>query len=259
MINIFYRLSVSDKPETRPNWFSKELCFKSFLLSLSRIKLYNLKIIVDGNFDLFNIKKIMSDLNICGNIENISIKENSGSFLYSIEKSFNLNSNDMVYFSEDDYLYTSEAFKKLENLLKENFYDYITLYDHPVRYASIYKFGLDIPNKKETIFISENHHWRTQESTCMTFASKVKTLKEDFHIFKIYLKDKVPQDRYLFRKLQGLKDYEDNSPNRILIGPIPSLITHCHKDWLAPIVNWEFIVKNINYINLSYILDNLQF
>lgn len=163
-----------------------------------------------------------------------------------MERALSLNSNEVVYFSEDDYLYTDEAFEKLNNLLEESFCDYITLYDHPVRYASSYEFGLDIPNKKEKIFISKNHHWRTQESTCMTFASKVDILKEDLHMFKTYLKDKVPQDRELFRKLQGFSGYEEDSPNRILVGPIPSLATHCHKDWIAPIVDWVSIIKNLS-------------
>ena len=161
------------------------------------------------------------------------------------QKATRLQSNDLVYFVEDDYIHKPDSIEKLlecSNEIKEA--DYITLLDHPVRYARDYHFGLDVPHRITTIFLSTSHHWRSQESTCMTFAAKVRTLREDKPIFEKYVKQRdVPEDRELFKRLQGLAGYEEDSPFRLLIGPIPSLCTHCHIPWMAPIVDWEEIIK----------------
>jgi hypothetical protein len=145
--------------------------------------------------------------------------------------------DDIVYFVEDDYLHTPDALVKLVEFFEEKHPDYATLYDHPARYNGQ---DFDRPGGEQIIH-SGSHHWRTQESTCMTFAARVETLRWDYARISAYLGTVHPQDRELFMHLQSLGRYPRCKPQRTLWGPIPSLATHCETEWLAPCVNWEAI------------------
>lgn len=242
MIHVIYRLSGSEKIEQRPSFYNKSICLKSLLTSIDyyrqRKGFCNIIFIIDGEID----KKITDIIRRLEHkkILSINTKDNAGSFWKAFEIATNFKNSDFIYFCEDDYIHKEDAISKLAEALLVKSKDYITLYDHPVRYVKEYKYGLDIPHRAPEVFIAQNHHWHTQESTCMTFGAQVRTLKEDKIIFERYVPAQgVPNDRELFRRLQGLLGYEDDSPRRILYGPIPALATHCHKDWLAPIVNWE--------------------
>ena len=82
----------------------------------------------------------------------------------------------------------------------------------------------------------------------MTFGAEAGTLRQDVSYFERYHNNgkNVPDDRRLFRHLCGLGVYggQDN-PQRILLGPIPSLNTHLHLPWLAPLIDWEAEAKAI--------------
>ncbi len=245
MLHVYYRASDSDKPEVRPEYFSKALSLRNFFRSLTKLdpETFTFTMFYDGN-NYEELKKIVDENK--GEFVQLNKLGNSESFWHVFQYALKQGSEDWVYFVEDDYLHKEEAITKLVNCIEDiPKADYITLFDHPVRYAKDYHFGLDVPHRVNTIFISRDHHWRSQESTCMTFAAKVAILKEDEDIFYQYIKKvNVPEDRELFKRLQGLMGYEDGSPFRLLIGPMPSLITHCHIPWMAPLVNWEEVAKN---------------
>lgn len=246
MLHIVYRASDLDKSNVRPIYYSKLLCLKSLLQALKKVKDFTFTLYYDGKAgdDLITgLQKQIPD----STIVRLSLASNSGSFWYAYQESLKLPENEWVYFVEDDYLHLDTAIEKLIGCIHSvRKADYITLFDHPVRYAIDYQFGLDVPHRVNTIFISDSHHWRTQESTCMTFAAQIVTLKEDEHIFQKYVRQtRAPQDRELFKRLQGLPGYEEGSPNRLLVGPIPSLATHCHEPWLAPAVDWQKVANSI--------------
>lgn len=247
MLHIIYRASDSEKSDVRPSFYSKELSLKSLLVSVKEIKDFTFTFFYDGSGgdELIKLlKKHVAEVNIT----RLDHAGNSSSFWEAYKYAQKLPETDLVYFVEDDYLHMPEALAKLVNCAETiQEADYITLYDHPIRYASDYHFGLDVPHRDNTIFLSNTHHWRAQESTCMTFAARVKCLRDDEIIFDKYVHQvQVPEDRELFKRLQGLAGYEKGSPYRLLIGPLPSLATHCHEPWLAPLVNWENIAKNIH-------------
>lgn len=236
MIKIIYRTSNSEKPEVRPKYYNKVSCFQSLIKAIEEYPgSINLLTVYDGELEN---KELIQLAKNSGSFKNIMFKKNSESFRYAYECALNYKSDTIVYFVEDDYFHLSDAIKELKNAFNKIGPDYLTLYDHPVRYAEDYKFGLDLPTNQQ-IYFAGNHHWRYQESTCMTFAAKVKTLKEDKGIFWRYTQNDTPEDRELFKRLQGLIGYEKGSPKRALIGPMPSLATHLHLPWLAPGVNWE--------------------
>jgi len=123
--------------------------------------------------------------------------------------------------------------------------DYLTPYDHPVRYDDEYYLGMDLPHWGNKIFLSGSRHYRPHESTCLTFTVGGKTIKEDMDLHLKYSPGdkKNPDDRELFRHLQQLGGYVDDRKRRLLVGPMPSLATHVHLPYLAPIVDWEKLAK----------------
>lgn len=247
MLHIIYRASDLDKPDVRPSYYSKLLCLKSLLVAVEKINDFSFTLYYDGDKGDELIDELQNMIPQ-SKIMRLSKAGNARSFWKAYVDALELPQNDWVYFVEDDYLHTVDALEKLVDCMNSiPDADYITLYDHPVRYATDYSFGLDIPHRVNKIYISNKHHWRTQESTCMTFAAQVSVLQNDRTIFDKYVHQvSVPEDRELFRKLQGLSGYESGSPFRLLIGPVPSLTTHCHLPWIAPIINWEEVARKVS-------------
>lgn len=114
---------------------------------------------------------------------------NPGSFwkLYAIALGF-ANDEDVFYFAEDDYLHlpgSQEAI--LEGL---EYFDYVTLYDHPDKYklsdVPLNPYAKKNRYSESTEIVKGGHHiWRTSNSTTMTFAVKGRVLKEDADIWSI--------------------------------------------------------------------------
>lgn len=241
MVHIYYRASTDNGGQFRPSFFSKLSSLKNFIFCLKKISEYKFTLIFDGIISR-EFAELVSNI---GAIKTLPKVGNAESFWRTYQMAIKLHSNEIVYFVEDDYLHTPDAIEKLVECRKElKIADYVTLYDHPVRYAADYRFGLDMPLKREGVYLTKQHHWRTVESTCMTFCANVETLKADKIIFERYVKNKlVPEDRELFRRLQGLNGYETDSYFRTVVGPVPSLATHCHAQWMAPLINWVEIAK----------------
>jgi len=167
---------------------------------------------------------------------------------------------DIIFFVEDDYLWLPESVSEIIHiLLKEEGVDYVTPYDHPVRYDKKFYFGVDLPHWNNEIYLGKSRHFRSQESTCMTFATRGKTIKEDINLHLVYSPEemKCPNDRELFRRLQCLGGYNNAvTKRRLLVGPVPSLATHVHLPYLAPIIDWEEYARNL-YIKYKEKISNL--
>ena len=118
-INFIYRSVKGDgKQRSRPQYFNKKDSLKSFLNALSKLEdssKGDIIFINDGEF-ADDIKEIISPLDV----ETIQLKKsgNSGSlrFAHNLVYERNWNNEELVYFSEDDYLYKPDAFKFLINV-----------------------------------------------------------------------------------------------------------------------------------------------
>jgi hypothetical protein len=80
---------------------------------------------------------------------------------------------DLVYFSEDDYLYNPQAFVAMADLLNRGNADFVTPLDHPDRY----NHALTAPSPSK-IRVTPFGHWRTVGTTCLTFMTSRKILHE---------------------------------------------------------------------------------
>lgn len=182
----------------------------------------------------------MEKIKALGIPSNQIVETNFGSgaftFLFSVQLAMQLGVPDdtIVYFVEDDYLHTPNA----PNALKEAFalpgVDYVTLYDHPDKY-------MQPSNISSHVLLTQHSHWRTTPSTTMTFAAKLKTIREDVDIYRDFCHTGYPYDHDMFLALKHRK-------GRNLVSSIPGLSTHTELQWLSPLVDWSNVATHHFYL-----------
>ena len=184
-MKVFYRISDNGYIKPKLREASKTFCLDNFLDAFPK-----------------NLITVIADRCNPDTIEMVKLRKlhlietnlgNAGSYQYALDEACKL--DDVIYFVEDDYLHKPDA----ERILLEGFSfgDYITLYDHPDKYTKIYSFG-------EISKVSRGglSHWRYTQSTCMTFAAKSSTLRQDREIWDKHTKNQHPYDHESFTELQ---------------------------------------------------------
>lgn len=93
----------------------------------------------------------------------------------------------VIFFCENDYLYKPSAIDYAVKFLTNHPLDFLSLSDHPNRYATphieeenhseIYK------NYKLELIWEQKHHWRTSISTCYTFITTLRAIKQYDDLF----------------------------------------------------------------------------
>lgn len=166
-----------------------------------------------------------------------------------------------VYLLEDDYVHLSGS----KTLLLEGLAiaDYVTLYDHPDKYLTAKSGGSPLNRRglrPVRVFATAHSHWRETDSTTMTFAARVATLREDYATWARRTTGRIPDDfrgftdltrttaadavallqagkkrdffRLLMKRLRA-------RPARLLVSALPARATHAELRWLAPVVLWD--------------------
>jgi hypothetical protein len=166
-----------------------------------------------------------------------------------------------VYFAEDDYIYEPEAFKAMLDWMARPNVDFVTPLDHPGYYLP------DSIAARVHIRVSPFRHWREIGSTCLTFMTKVETLRKHEETFRHFSRCGEEGTQWLafthenthnvFVLLRALLKWITRSPCsfgllmplcawrwhwRMLLfkrryhlwAPIPSLAIHCSKVSLPP-------------------------
>jgi hypothetical protein len=239
MLHIFYRSTGGDNKKDRPPYYSKMLCLRSFLRAFARVRdRARVTFVNDGPMPDDRLA-VMAEW---GEIVSFPGLGNSPSYRETLALALRLPSDSLVYFAEDDYLYTEPAFEKMLAAFDElPRVDYITLFDHLDRYLRTD----DSRRGYSRVYIAGGHHWRTVESTCMTFGARVSRLKSDAWIHRLGTVPKTPRDREIWRCTQGEKQFFWKLPKRTLIGPIPSLATHMDPAGLSPNIDWQAVADEV--------------
>jgi len=213
--------AVNRKQNTRPDWFSYEKCYRS--VKNADVDLY---ILLDGTKSEHHFQFDPDD-----NVTEFAGGNDAKSLLFCLEfiKKQKLDSEDIVYIVEDDYLHL----KGWDQVLQEAFtafdVDYVTLYDHPDKYF------LPMYNDLQSKLLHSNSvHWRTTPSTCNTYSGKWKTFQRHWDTHIKYCLPEYTHDGYDHTKF--LKLWEQGSN---LISCIPGYSTHCEVPFLTPTVNWK--------------------
>lgn len=231
-MKVFYRISDNGYRKQKLPGASKKVCLENFLEKFGKIDV----VIADNCREdtlswLFGVGLNVVTTNL----------GNAPSFMRAMDMSMSEKDGETIYFVEDDYLHREGSCKAIDDGLA--FGDYATLYDHPDKYGKAYGGGEEC-----SVFRKDNQHWRTSVSTTMTFASKVKTIKEDQHIFRKHCSTMHPNDHGIFVELS-------KSKNRRLCVSIPGMSFHA--DITAQILS-EDIRGEIDGWALSHLESKLS-
>ncbi len=143
--------------------------------------------------------------------------------------------DEIIYFIENDYLHKPQSKK----ILEEGFNlgaPFVSLYDHPDKYLDPSQGGnpyCEGGAEDTRVYLSDNCHWKMTNSTTMTFAAKVSTLKRTEPILRKHTLESHPNDFKMFLELR--------QNNELLITPLPGYSTHGETAYLTPLTNWSKI------------------
>lgn len=227
-MKLIYRISDSGYNKVKPDFITNEICLKNFV----DVFLPNDFILIADNISDDTNKMILKYVpEEC--IQYVKVGHGAGTFNLALDLALTYNDNEIVYFIENDYLHTSDAKK----ILEEGFdigASFVSLYDHPDKYLAPDRGGnpyCDGGAEDTRVYLTDNSHWKITNSTTMTFAAKVKTLKENEKILRDFTNGTHPHDFQMFLKL---REY-----NQLLITPIPGRSTHGETAWLSPLTKWK--------------------
>jgi hypothetical protein len=232
-MKIIYRISDAGYSKVKPEYINNELCLKNALTIFPWTE-YGWSIIADNITEETNnmIQKYIPR----DHINYVSVGHGAGTFNLALDEALKWDDDEIVYFVENDYLHKPGS----DKILKEGFdlgASFISLYDHPDKYISPSDGGnpyCDGGAEDTRVYLTDSCHWKITNSTTMTFASKVSTLKQTEPILRKWTNmGHYPQDFKMFLELR------DN--NELLITPIPGYSTHGETAWLSPLTNWNEI------------------
>jgi len=246
-MKIIYRISDAGYKKEKPEYINNENCLKNALQVFPWTQ-YDWSIIADNISEETNnmIQKYIPR----NYINYVSVGHGAGTFNLALDEALGYDDNEVVYFIENDYLHLPQS----PIIFKEGFdleASFVSLYDHPDKYMSPEIGGNPYCQggaEDTRVYLTKSRHWKITNSTTMTFASKVSTLKRVEPILRKWTSEKHPNDFSMFMELR--------EQNELLITPIPGYSTHGETAWLSPLVEWHNIPrKSLNdiYKKWSYV------
>jgi hypothetical protein len=229
-MKIIYRISDVGYNKVKPLYINNSNCFKNAVKVFGSEE--NEWIIIADNTSEKTVNMIHNYAPKNYELQQVSVGHGAGTFNLALDKALTFNNNEIVYFLENDYLHKPES----DKILLEGFSvgsDYISLYDHPDKYMDGANPLVESGGEVTRVMLSNSCHWKLTNSTTMTFAAKVKTLKDDEKILRKWTQGSYPQDFQMFLELA--------SKLKSLVTPIPGYSTHGETAWLSPLTNWENI------------------
>ena len=222
-MRIIYRISDSGYNKVKPKYINNESCLANAT-----------KIFKNAHWSIL-ADNISSDTNDMiqkyhprSEISYLEIGHGGGTFNIALNEALSYDDDEIIYFLEDDYLHRPNSDVVLEDIFNNYQIDFVSLYDHPDKY--------EIDDPELTKVYSTNYcHWKLVTSTTMTFAAKVKTLKENEKILRRHTKGSHPHDALMFEEL--------NDNRKLLVTPIPGYSTHGETRYLTPHINWKKIAN----------------
>jgi len=228
-MKIIYRISDSGYNKVKPEYINNEFCLKNFC-NVFFDCIYDILVIADNCSDdtITMIKKYIDHVNI----RKVSVGHGAGTFNLALDMALGYDDETIVYFVENDYLHKEGSPKILVEGLQLG-YGYVSLYDHPDKYMNGANPFVEDGGEVTRVMLTDSSHWKLTNSTTMTFASTVATLREDESILREFTKGSYPRDFEMFLALR--------EKQKGLITPIPGYSTHGETAWLSPLIDWSKI------------------
>ena len=227
-MKIIYRISDAGYKKEKPEYINNEKCLAN---ATKVFKDAEWHIIADNCSDttISMIQQYQPE------IETVSVGHGAGTFNLALEGAVagEWADEEIVYFIENDYLHKPES----QKILEEGFSlgaSFVALYDHPDKYLDPRNGGnpyCEGGGEDTRVYLTDSCHWKITNSTTMTFAAKVSTLKRVEPILRKHTSDTHPNDFQMFLELRELGE--------LLITPLPGYATHGESNWLSPLTDWS--------------------
>ena len=229
-MRIIYRISDSGYNKVKPDYINNEACLANAV-----------KVFDDCEWSIIadNISEETNDM-IQKHVPRSQIfyvdrGNGAATFNIALDEALKMPFNDTVYFLENDYLHKPNSRVIIEEGLNLGA-EFVSLYDHPDKYLSPDNGGNPFCKggaEDTRVYLTESCHWKVTNSTTMTFAAEIKTLKENEKILRKHTSGTHPNDFQMFLELR--------KNNKLLITPIPGYATHGETAWLSPLTDWSKI------------------
>ena len=229
-MKLIYRISDTGYNKIKPNYINNEKCLANAIKTFGS---ENFIIIADNiSDDTFQMicKYVKSK-----QITKVSVGHGAGTFNLALDEVLKYDNNEIVYFIENDYLHKPESQKVLEEGFNLGA-SFVALYDHPDKYLDPSEGGNPycVGGAEDTrVYLTDSCHWKITNSTTMTFAAKVSTLKRVEPLLRKHTNTSHPNDFQMFLELR--------SNDELLLTPLPGYATHGETAWLSPLTNWNKI------------------
>ena len=231
-MKIIYRIADAGYNKVKPDYINNENCLRNALQVFPWAE-YDWSIIADNISESTNdmIQKYISR----DHIYYVSVGHGAGTFNLALDEALQSPDDEIIYFLENDYLHKPGS----DKIIQEGFdlgASFVSLYDHPDKYKGPGQGGnpyCEGGAEDTRVYLTDSCHWKITNSTTMTFASKVSTLKRIESILRKYTVGTHPNDFPMFLELR--------EQNELLITSIPGYSTHGETAWLAPITDWSKI------------------
>jgi hypothetical protein len=230
-MKIIYRISDAGYNKVKPLYINNKNCLKNSLQVFPQKDIDWLIIIDNCSQDTQNMIWNYYD----GETQNVSIGHGAGTFNLALDHAIALQDDEIVYFLENDYLHKPNS----DKILQEGFElgaSFVSLYDHPDKYIDPNQGGNPYCGggaEDTRVYLTDSCHWKITNSTTMTFAAKVSTLKRTESILRKHTQGSYPDDFKMFLELR--------EQNELLITSIPGYSTHGETAWLSPLTDWSKI------------------
>ena len=224
-MKVIYRISDTGYNKIKPSYVNNENCLKNFAGVFDN---QNLEFIADNCSD--ETLQMISKYVHPNKVILTSVGHGAGTFNLALDMALKEEDDEIIYFVENDYIHLPNSPQILEEGFKLGA-PYMTLYLHPDKFIPSIKGGnpeVDQDGGYLTkIFRGETQLFGMFNSTTMTFAAKVKTLKEDESILRKWTSGKHPNDFKMFLELRD--------KGKALLCPLNTFSTHGESMWLAPL------------------------
>tara|TARA_R110000868_G_scaffold381768_1_gene648182 strand:+ start:2457 stop:3143 length:687 start_codon:yes stop_codon:yes gene_type:complete len=226
-MKVIYRISDAGYSKVKPDYINNEKCLRN---AVEVFRYADWLVIADNcSPETLTMVEGITDCNI----EIVSVGHGAGTFNLALDEALTYDDNEIVYFLENDYLHKPNS----DKILLEGFTlgaSFVSLYDHPDKYMSPSLGGnpyCEGGAEDTRVYLTKSCHWKITNSTTMTFAAEVETLKRIETVLRKHTLGAHPNDFEMFLELR--------EQNELLITPLPGYSTHGETAWLTPTVDWS--------------------
>jgi len=230
-MKIIYRISDAGYKKEKPDYIDNTKCLAN---AIEVFRDAEWAIIADNtSVETSNMVEQYKNALLMRSINHVSVGNGAGTFNLALDKALTYDDGDIVYFIENDYLHKPESHKIIEEGFSVGA-SFVALYDHPDKYLDPSRGGnpyCEGGGEDTRVYLTDSCHWKVTNSTTMTFAAKVSTLKRVEPILRKHTSGKHPNDFHMFMELRD--------EGELLITPLPGYATHGETAWLAPLTDWS--------------------